>query len=171
MSYSWEDHTRSGRLDGFRPDFLQHPGLLFCLVIRTSRDSSARATISGPIRSLYSGASGWSVKGVFFQRRSCSGKYPSSLTHRVIVSSIVYLDSKAYFARIEEVNRQGPNLLAVIETSPSALKQAAALDKERRKKGARGPLHGIPILLKDNIATKASDGASLQTYMVPSFLY
>ncbi|THH21411.1 hypothetical protein EW146_g124 [Bondarzewia mesenterica] len=65
---------------------------------------------------------------------------------------------KAYFARIEEVNLQGPILRAVIEMNPSALTQAAALDKERKLKGARSPLHGIPILLKDNIATMASDG-------------
>ncbi|KAI0649784.1 amidase signature enzyme [Trametes meyenii] len=65
---------------------------------------------------------------------------------------------KAYFARIEEVNLQGPTLRAVIETNPSALRQAAELDLERRLVGPRGPLHGIPILLKDNIATPHSDG-------------
>ncbi|KAI0044868.1 amidase signature enzyme [Auriscalpium vulgare] len=65
---------------------------------------------------------------------------------------------KAYFARIEEVNLQGPTLRAVLELNPSALQQAAALDLERKTKGPRGPLHGIPILLKDNIATRASDG-------------
>ncbi|KAI9450107.1 amidase signature enzyme [Lactarius psammicola] len=64
----------------------------------------------------------------------------------------------AYFARIEEVNLQGPTLRAVIELNPSALEQAAELDLERRTLGPRGPLHGIPILLKDNIATRASDG-------------
>ena len=47
---------------------------------------------------------------------------------------------------------------AVIELNPSALTQAAALDEERRIKGPRGPLHGIPIILKDNVATLASDG-------------
>ncbi|KAJ6617066.1 amidase signature enzyme [Mycena sp. CBHHK59/15] len=65
---------------------------------------------------------------------------------------------KAYFARIEEVNINGPGLRAVIETNPSALKQAAALDLERRLTGKRSALHGIPILLKDNIATVASEG-------------
>ncbi|KAI0819875.1 amidase signature enzyme [Trametes gibbosa] len=64
----------------------------------------------------------------------------------------------AYFARIEEVNLQGPALRAVIETNPSALRQAAELDLERRLKGSRGPLHGIPILLKDNIATLHNEG-------------
>ncbi|KAF9440277.1 amidase signature enzyme [Macrolepiota fuliginosa MF-IS2] len=65
---------------------------------------------------------------------------------------------KAYFARIDEVNLKGPKLRAVLELNPSALSQAAALDQERKKTGARGLLHGIPILLKDNIATVASEG-------------
>lgn len=65
---------------------------------------------------------------------------------------------KAYLARIEEVNLQGPTLRAVIETNPSALTQAADLDAERATNGPRGPLHGIPILLKDNIATLHSEG-------------
>ncbi|PAV17947.1 amidase signature enzyme [Pyrrhoderma noxium] len=65
---------------------------------------------------------------------------------------------KAYFARIEEVNLKGPSLRAVLELNPSALEQAAALDKERSTKGPRSLLHGIPILLKDNIATVASEG-------------
>ncbi|KAH9000713.1 amidase signature domain-containing protein [Lactarius hatsudake] len=65
---------------------------------------------------------------------------------------------KAYLARIDEVNLKGPKLRAVIETNPRVLVQATALDVERKEKGARGPLHGIPILLKDNIATDTSDG-------------
>ncbi|KAG8705122.1 hypothetical protein FRC09_003128, partial [Ceratobasidium sp. 395] len=65
---------------------------------------------------------------------------------------------KAYLARIDEVNLKGAKLHAIIETNPSALSQAAALDDERKKSGKRSPLHGIPILLKDNIATLASEG-------------
>ncbi|KAH0581111.1 hypothetical protein H2248_012239 [Termitomyces sp. 'cryptogamus'] len=65
---------------------------------------------------------------------------------------------KAYFARIEEVNLKGPALRAVIETNPSAIATAEALDIERKTKGPRSALHGIPILLKDNIATIASEG-------------
>lgn len=65
---------------------------------------------------------------------------------------------KAYLARIDEVNLKGPKLRAVIETNPRVLVQATALDVERKEKGSRGPLHGIPILLKDNIATDISDG-------------
>ena len=59
---------------------------------------------------------------------------------------------------MEEVNLQGPALRAIIEVNPSAMEQAASLDSERQVNGTRGPLHGIPILLKDNIATRASDG-------------
>ncbi|TFY69349.1 hypothetical protein EVJ58_g456 [Rhodofomes roseus] len=65
---------------------------------------------------------------------------------------------QAYLARIEEVNLKGPALRAVLETNPNALKQAAELDQEREASGPRGLLHGIPILLKDNIATLHSEG-------------
>src|SRR5262245_44801786 len=58
-----------------------------------------------------------------------------------------------YLARIEAIDRQGPALRGVIEVNPDALSLAEALDKERKDKGARGPLHGIPVLIKDNIDT------------------
>lgn len=58
-----------------------------------------------------------------------------------------------YLARIRAIDRAGPRINAVIELNPDASKIAAALDAERRVKGARGPLHGIPVLIKDNIAT------------------
>ena len=77
---------------------------------------------------------------------------------------------KAYFARINEVNLQGPELRAILEMNPSALAQAAALDKERKLTGKRSLLHGIPILLKDNIATVASEGnynTELHTTCIP----
>ncbi|KAL0581675.1 hypothetical protein V5O48_000378 [Marasmius crinis-equi] len=65
---------------------------------------------------------------------------------------------EAYFARIEEVNLGGPALRAVLEINPSALDQAKALDEERKTSGKRSLLHGIPILLKDSIATVTSEG-------------
>jgi amidase len=64
-----------------------------------------------------------------------------------------------YLARIAALDRQGPTLNAVIEINPDAIAIAAALDAERGQSGARGPLHGIPILLKDNIDT----GDQMQT--------
>lgn len=55
--------------------------------------------------------------------------------------------------RIEEMDRQGPELRSIIETNPDALEIADRLDAERRESGPRGPLHGIPVALKDNIDT------------------
>src|SRR5947209_8636526 len=59
----------------------------------------------------------------------------------------------AYLARIEAYDRGGPMLIAIIAANPRALDDAAALDRERREKGPRGPLHGIPIVIKDNFET------------------
>lgn len=59
-----------------------------------------------------------------------------------------------YQARIESIDRSGPNLRAVLALNPDALRDAEALDLERKAKGPRGPLHGIPILIKDNIETQ-----------------
>ena len=61
--------------------------------------------------------------------------------------------AEKYLARIEAIDRQGPALRSVIELNPDALAIADALDKERKDKGARSQLHGIPILIKDNIDT------------------
>ncbi len=61
---------------------------------------------------------------------------------------------KAYLARIEAIDRSGPTLRSIIATNPDAVAQAKALDAERQAKGARGPLHGVPILIKDNIDTR-----------------
>ncbi|MBN2238927.1 MAG: amidase [Dehalococcoidales bacterium] len=75
------------------------------------------------------------------QKKMDSGEYTArSITER-------YLD------RIEEIDKRGPKLNAVIELNPDALDIADSLDKERREKGSRGPLHGIPVILKDNINT------------------
>ena len=61
--------------------------------------------------------------------------------------------TRLYLDRIEALDRQGPTLRSVIETNPDALQIAEQLDRERAAGNVRGPLHGIPILLKDNIAT------------------
>jgi amidase len=70
-----------------------------------------------------------------------SGKY----TSRSLVEK--------YTDRINDIDKRGPRLNSVIELNPEAETIAAALDKERKDRGPRGPLHGIPILLKDNIDT------------------
>ncbi len=61
--------------------------------------------------------------------------------------------TEKYLARIQGIDKAGPMVNAVIELNPDALQIADALDQERKSKGPRGPLHGIPILIKDNIDT------------------
>ncbi len=67
--------------------------------------------------------------------------------------------TEMYLQRIDEVDRRGPGLRAVIEVNPDALAIARKLDAEYKTKGPRGPLHGIPVLIKDNIDT----GDKMQT--------
>ncbi len=61
--------------------------------------------------------------------------------------------AEAYLERIETLDRRGPELRAVLEPNPDALEIADELDAEREAGAVRGPLHGIPVLLKDNIDT------------------
>lgn len=61
--------------------------------------------------------------------------------------------AEKYLARIDAVDKHGPTVNSVIEVNPDALPLADSLDKEFKQKGPRGPLHGLPILIKDNIDT------------------
>ena len=61
--------------------------------------------------------------------------------------------TEKYLARIEEIDKQGPAINSVIEINPDALAIADALDQERKVNHVRGPMHGIPVLIKDNIDT------------------
>ncbi len=75
------------------------------------------------------------------QEGMASGKYTaSSITQK-------------YLERIDEIDKRGPALASVIEVNPDALAIADGLDRERAQKGVRGPMHGIPVLIKDNIDT------------------
>jgi len=58
-----------------------------------------------------------------------------------------------YSHRIDEIDKSGPAIHSIIEMNPDALSIAEALDQERKAKGPRGPLHGVPVLIKDNIDT------------------
>src|SRR6266480_4812229 len=76
-----------------------------------------------------------------FQAGMKSGRYSS-------VSLV-----KKYLGRIEQIDQHGPAVNAVIEINPDVIAIARALDEERKAKGPRGALHGIPVLIKDNIGT------------------
>ena len=80
--------------------------------------------------------------------------------------------TEAYLAKIEAVDRAGPRLQSIIEINPDALDIADALDAERAAGEVRGPLHGIPILVKDNVGTNdrmtTTAGASALSGSIPS---
>ena len=61
--------------------------------------------------------------------------------------------AELYLERIRELDRNGPELRAVLEVNPDALAIARSMDEERKSHCIRGPLHGIPVLIKDNIDT------------------
>lgn len=61
--------------------------------------------------------------------------------------------AQKYLDRINEIDKQGPAINSVIEVNPDVLSIADSLDDERKSKGPRSPLHGIPVLIKDNIGT------------------
>ncbi len=67
------------------------------------------------------------------------------------VTSVQLVD--AYLARIAAYDRQGPRLNSLVRVNPEARAIAAALDRERQQSGSRGPLHGIPVIVKDNYNT------------------
>ncbi|TMI72284.1 MAG: amidase [Bacteroidetes bacterium] len=75
------------------------------------------------------------------QEKMASGKYSSEQL------------TKIYLDRIDAIDKKGPSLNSVIEINPDALSIAKSLDEERKSGKTRGPLHGIPILIKDNIDT------------------
>ena len=84
------------------------------------------------------------------------------------VTSLQLVD--AYLARIDAYDRGGPALNSMVYLNPNARAQAAALDQERTLRGARGPLHGIPIILKDNYDTAdmpTSGGSIALAGMIP----
>jgi amidase len=108
-------------------------------------ESPARATLNGSAPAPHAPAVASfefdEVTIAELQEGMKSGKY----TARSLVEK--------YSARIAEVDKHGPAVNSVIEMNPDAASIAAALDAERKAQGPRGPMHGIPVLIKDNIAT------------------
>ncbi len=103
--------------------------------------AAARETDAGPTSTMPSRSHIIEATVADLQARMHSG----SLTSQMLV--------KMYRDRIRDFDMSGPRINSVIELNPDASAIAMALDRERKAKEPRGPLHGIPVLLKDNIAT------------------
>src|SRR5438132_9778899 len=93
-------------------------------------------------------------------RRPLFAQAPATPTFELEEMTIAQMQShssralvEAYLARIDAMDKKGPAINSIIELNPDALSIADALDAERKAKGPRGPLHGIPVLIKDNIDT------------------
>ena len=95
-------------------------------------------------------ASGGGGQGPFeLEEATIAGLQDSMVSGRYSSRQVTEL----YLRRIADIDRAGPTLRSILEINPDAEAIAAALDEERREKGPRGPLHGIPIVVKDNIDT------------------
>src|SRR3989449_5624858 len=121
-----------------RRDFLQTGALAYAATNPVIAKAADRSAALAPVKSFELDE----VTIAELQNDMKSGKYTShSITEK-------------YLQRIEEIDKRGPAINAVIEINPDALAIAKTLDRERKEKGSsRGPLHGIPVLIKDNIET------------------
>jgi amidase len=93
---------------------------------------------------------GWSVRDPFDIEEATVKDLQSAMeAGRVTARELVRL----YLERIDGLDQQGPALHSILETNPEAAALAEALDQERKTGNIRGALHGVPVLLKDNVAT------------------
>jgi amidase len=90
------------------------------------------------------------AEGLVLQEATVAQLQAAMARGRLTAAALV----EGYLDRIERLDRRGPALRSVIEINPDARSLAELLDRERRERGPRGPLHGIPVLLKDNIDTR-----------------
>src|SRR5258706_8198664 len=102
------------------------------------------------------------VKSAIFAAVSASAAAPEIHLEELTIEDIqkgfqsglsAFALTGAYLARIDGIDRHGPAINAVIELNPDALQIATELDRERKAKGPRSPLHGVPVVVKDNIDT------------------
>jgi amidase len=120
--------------------------------LRTAAIASAMAAASpflerfsyGAPADIVSGSTGFEIEEVTIAALQ-DGMKSGELTSRWI--------TEIYLKRINDLDKHGPVINSVIEINPDAPAIAEALDRERKEKGPRSPLHGIPILIKDNIDT------------------
>jgi len=110
---------------------------------------AARAASAASPGSAQSGAASFEVKPFELDEITVAELQSGMKSGKFTARSL----AEKYLERIAAVDKMGPAVNSVIELNPDALSIAGELDDERKAKGARGPLHGIPVLIKDNIAT------------------
>jgi len=103
----------------------------------------------GAAREISSAAPVPEIKPFELDEITISGLQEGMTSGKFTAHSLV----EKYSARIEEIDKHGPAINSIIEMNSDALSIAEALDRERKAKGPRGPMHGIPVLIKDNIDT------------------
>jgi amidase len=123
--------------------------------LKASLIGSAAATLTplypalGAAREIASAVPASDVKPFELDEITISGLQDGMKSGKFTARSLV----ERYSARIEQIDKHGPAINSVLELNPDALSIAGSLDQERKVKGPRGPLHGIPVLVKDNIDT------------------
>jgi amidase len=110
---------------------------------------AAETLTSGESTEVARGGARFSVAPFALEEATIADLQAGMAAGRMTARSITQL----YLDRIAALNLKGPTLRHVLETNPDALSIADSLDRERKAGKVRGPLHGIPILLKDNIDT------------------
>jgi len=130
--------SRSSRRNFLQRTAIAGAATALCPALSAARESSSDRTPSAP-----------EVKPFELDEITIADLEEGMNSGRFTARSLV----EQYSARIDQVDKHGPAVNAIIELNPDALVIADALDHERKSKGARGPLHGIPVLIKDNIAT------------------
>jgi amidase len=116
-----------------------------------SDDPSRRGFLAAGLTSALAAAAGQAQKESDFDlaETTIADLQAAMTTGKATARSLV----AKYLDRIESVDRNGPKLASIVELNPDALSVADALDAERKAKGPRGPLHGIPVLVPDTLAT------------------
>src|SRR5262245_48830524 len=125
-----------------RRDFIRI-GMLSGVALATARNGRPQSSISGASKDIQAARSFKMDEKTIAELQEAMKS--GGLTARAI--------TEKYLSRIAAIDKRGPRLNSVIELNPDAPAIASALDAERKTKGARGPLHGIPVLIKDNIDT------------------
>jgi amidase len=117
--------------------------------LQTSGQAIALAVVSSVVPETNAQTKTFKAKGFAFEEAPITWLQEGMQIREFTARSIV----EKYIARIEEIDKNGPKINSIIELNPDALATADALDKERASGKVRSQLHGIPVLIKDNIDT------------------